>query len=221
MWTLQQHCSNMMHPFSPACSLSGQVLQHLRCGAPKILALMPIRPMGRVDLTPQCAGTHTTGSVLQVSTDMSPKSVNHVSARFDANLLAIRQGVRAKLRVVRPHPCLLAIDQEPLLLVHNIVVNDPGQSKLVRFCPIGVKYHLSILQELLGDEYPLSATDRTGAGRPRLRSGRLQSKEHQCLWVATTMSPHCSHLRDEPSSQSSLPKSTSSASTSHHFCTLP
>ena len=121
--------------FSSACSLSEQVLQHLCCGAPKVLDPMPVRPLGNADFAPQRAGTHTTSSMLWVSTDMPPKSVDDLRACFYQNFLAIRQG-----------PCLLNIDHEPLLLVHNIVVNDPGQSKLVRFCPISVKYHLSILQ---------------------------------------------------------------------------
>jgi hypothetical protein len=39
---------------------------------------------------------------------------------------------------VRPHPCLLAIDEDPLLLVHHVVMNDPGQRKFVCLCAIGM-----------------------------------------------------------------------------------
>ena len=61
----------------------------------------------------------------------------------------------AKFCTVRPHPCLLTIDQDLLLLVYNVVMDDAGHAKLVSFGTISVKYHLPNLQVLHGNGTPL------------------------------------------------------------------
>ena len=83
---------------------------------------VPVCPLGSSDFAGQGNGTHLPGCIFQISTQVSPESVNDLSTSLDFQSLAIWQLVRPHFGVLWIHPDLLAIHCHLLLFVHHIVM---------------------------------------------------------------------------------------------------
>ena len=142
-----------------------QCIEHHARLSPKIVALIPIEPLGGSNTVVACVPCVGDASSLEMLSNVSPYSVNNLCTSLCAHNGTVWHGVAEQLDVLWFYP--LAVYHFPL--VYHEIMNNPRQiafsvgAHLVAASTITVKEHAPILQPSFGHRFPIRLFDGAGS----------------------------------------------------------
>lgn len=110
---------------------------------------------------------------------MAPEAVDDLRTCFHGYAFAIWQLVFPHFGVMRLHPHRLSLHEHLLLLVRYVVMHHAGQFHLVGLGTISMQDHITILQELMSNGFPISLGDWAWTWRAHSGSLWREAEENQ------------------------------------------